>query len=141
MINKINTNPYIIFTGTYEHSKNLDGKLDNLQELKRLAEVSDVDRIRTNLTDNSKFLTHNNIFTTVSSKIVNNEFVYGVDCVILPKEASNREICEKVFDSAQKSLGKLFGKIAKNHPATEFTNQKKTNILKRFFNLFKKHKI
>ena len=77
------------FTGNFETNKNLANKLNNIKELNKLAEVANVDKIRTYIKDDSKYLPRNNSFVTMTSKKVNNKIIHGFDCVLLDKKMDN----------------------------------------------------
>lgn len=134
------------FTGNFEANKNLANKLNNIKELNKLAEVANVDKIRTYIKDDSKYLPRNNSFVTMTSKKVNNRIIHGFDCVLLDKKTDNETLSKKVFESAQRSLGKLYGNIAtdtKNQVfSTPNSNPKPQNtfskIISKITNIFKK---
>lgn len=102
------------FTGNFETNKNLANKLNNIKELNKLAEVANVDKIRTYIKDDSKYLPRNNSFVTMTSKKVNNRIIHGFDCILLDKNADNKTISKRVYESAQQSIGKMYGNIAKS---------------------------
>ncbi len=143
LITQIN-NQY--FTGNFETNKNLANKLNNIKELNKLAEVANVDKIRTYIKDDSKYLPRNNSFVTMTSKKVNNRIIHGFDCILLDKKTDNETLSKKVFESAQRSLGKLYGNIAtdtKNQVfSTPNSNPKPQNtfskIISKITNIFKK---
>ena len=134
------------FTGNFETNKNLANKLNNIKDLNKLAEVANVDKIRTYIKDDSKYLPRNNSFVTMTSKKVNNRIIHGFDCVLLDKKTDNETLSKKVFESAQRSLGKLYGNIAtdtKNKVfSTPNSNPKPQNtfskIISKITNIFKK---
>lgn len=134
------------FTGNFETNKNLANKLNNIKELNKLAEVANVDKIRTYIKDDSKYLPRNNSFVTMTSKKVNNKIIHGFDCVLLDKKTDNETLSKKIFESAQRSLGKLYGNIAtdtKNQVfSTPNSNPKPQNtfskIISKITNIFKK---
>ncbi len=134
------------FTGNFETNKNLANKLNNIKELNKLAEVANVDKIRTYIKDDSKYLPRNNSFVTMTSKKVNNKIIHGFDCILLDKKTDNETLSKKVFESAQSSLGKLYGNIAtdtKNQVfSTPNSNPKPQNtfskIISKITNIFKK---
>ena len=143
LITQIN-NQY--FTGNFETNKNLANKLNNIKELNKLAEVANVDKIRTYIKDDSKYLPRNNSFVTMTSKKVNNRIIHGFDCILLDKKTDNETLSKKVFESSQRSLGKLYGNIAtdtKNQVfSTPNSNPKPQNtfskIISKITNIFKK---
>lgn len=102
------------FTGNFETNKNLANKLNNIKELNKLAEVANVDKIRTYIKDDSKYLPRNNSFVTMTSKKVNSRIIHGFDCILLDKNADNKTISKRVYESAQQSIGKMYGNIAKS---------------------------
>ena len=102
------------FTGNFETNKNLANKLNNIKDLNKLAEVAKVDKIRTYIKDDSKYLPRNNSFVTMTSKMVNNKIIHGFDCILLDKNADNKTISKRVYESAQQSIGKMYGNIAKS---------------------------
>ena len=102
------------FTGNFETNKNLANKLNNIKELNKLAEVANVDKIRTYIKDDSKYLPRNNSFVTMTSKKVNNRIFHGFDCILLDKNTDNKTISKRVYESAQQSIGKMYGNIAKS---------------------------
>lgn len=132
-------NSQLNFTGNYNLDKTLEGKLNNIETLKNLARVSDVDTIRTTM-KNNKFLPRNTLYATLSSKKIDGDVVFGLDVLILPKDATNETVSKSVFESAQRSLGKMWGELAKRPVMKE---SKKTDsffkaIFKKFTNMFKK---
>lgn len=102
------------FTGNFETNKNLANKLNNIKELNKLAEVANVDKIRTYIKDDSKYLPRNNSFVTMTSKKVNSRIIQGFDCILLDKNADNKTISKRVYESAQQSIGKMYGNLAKS---------------------------
>lgn len=102
------------FTGNFETNKNLANKLNNIKELNKLAEVANVDKIRTYIKDDSKYLPRNNSFVTMTSKKVNSRIIHGFDCILLDKNADNKTISKRVYESAQQSIGKMYGNLAKS---------------------------
>ena len=102
------------FTGNFETNKNLANKLNNIKELNKLAEVANVDKIRTYIKDDSKYLPRNNSFVTMTSKKVNSRIIHGFDCILLDKNADNKTISKRVYESAQQSIGKMYRNIAKS---------------------------
>ena len=126
------------FTG-WEADEKLRNSVNNAKKLDRLSEVSGVDVIRTNVADNNKYLPRDNMYVTVSKKTVDNHLFYGTDCVILSKTASKEDVSERLFKSAQNSLGKLFGKIADiDIECTNSQKNKPPKLLKWLSGLFKK---
>ena len=134
------------FTGNFETNKNLANKLNNIKELNKLAEVANVDKIRTYIKNDSKYLPRNNSFVTMTSKKVNNKIIHGFDCVLLDKKTDNETLSKKIFESAQRSLCNLYGNIAtdtKNQVfSTPNSNPKPQNtfskIISKITNIFKK---
>lgn len=102
-----------IFTGIFRCDPKLEGKLNNTEDLNNLADVSNVDTISTNMSDNRRFFPRDNLYTTVSSKKIGDKTHYGVDVILLSKDASKENVSKNIFESAQKSLGKLMGNIVK----------------------------
>lgn len=100
------------FTGEYKTSNYLKNKLNNVKELETLADVSGVDSLKTNLTNDSHFLPRDDAYVTLATKRYNSHVYHGVDCVLLDKKTDNKTLSKKVFESAQRSLGKLYGNIA-----------------------------
>ncbi len=127
-------NNNISFKG-WECNNKLAGKLNNEKELNKLADAANVDNIRTYLSKENKYLPSHNLYTTVSTKKFNDRLYHGIDCIILSKDASQEEVSKNIFESAQKSVGKLYGKLAKL--ATPNTEEK-VNIFKKFIKFFKK---
>ena len=74
------------------------------------------------------------------------EAIHGFDCVLLDKKTDNETLSKKIFESAQRSLGKLYGNIAtdtKNQVfSTPNSNPKPQNtfskIISKITNIFKK---
>ena len=135
------------FTG-WEPDEKLAGKLNNQEELNELANVSNVDRVSTSMLDNNKYLPRHNLYTTISSKKVHGKIVHATDCVFLSKDASVEEVSDKVFESVQSAIGKLYGRIAKQNiennansqadVCQNVVNKKTTNIFKKLVQMFKK---
>lgn len=131
------------FTGNFETNKNLANKLNNIKDLNKLAEVANVDKIRTYIKDDSKYLPRNNSFVTMTSKKVNNRIFHGFDCILLDKNADNKTISKRVYESAQQSIGKMYGNIAKS---TSISSEQQTikprsifaKISSKLLNWFKK---
>ena len=108
----MNVRNNISFYG-WEAGSGLSGKLNNEKELNELANVSKVDNIRTNISQDNKYLPSDDTYLTMSSKNVDGKLFYGIDCVILSKDTPKEKVSETIFNSAQNSIGKLYGNIAK----------------------------
>lgn len=100
------------FTGEYKTSNYLKEKLNNVKALEKLADVSGVDNISTRLTPDSHFLPQNDAYITLSTKHYKSNVYHGVDILLLDKKVDDKTLSKKVFESAQRSLGKLYGNIA-----------------------------
>ena len=100
----------ISFKG-WEGNDRLAGKLNNEKELNNLAKAAKVDKLRTNLSKESKYLPHNDLYTTVATKKINGQFYHGLDCVILDKETSKEQISKTIYESAEKAVSKLYEKL------------------------------
>ena len=124
----------VAFNG-WEGNERLKGKLNNEKQLKNLANVSKVDRLITNLSKESRYLPNHDLYTTTAMKKFNGFYYHGMDCVILRKDTPKEQVSKSVFESAQKSIGKVYGKLA----GLDIEPPKKTNIFKKFLKIFKKH--
>lgn len=148
----IQVNP-ISFSG-WEPSQVLkdSGKINNADVLEALANVSNVDCIRTNMVD-SQCLPFDNLYTNIVSKKVGDRFVYGVDCVILPKNASSENVSENIFMSVQRAVGDFYAKMANINLSQQVSSvqildevnkpellnvSKKSNIFKKFLQFLSK---
>lgn len=121
----------------WECNERLCGKINNERELKELANVSKVDKIRTTIGNESKYLPNDDIYLTVATKKAGGQLYQGIDCIILPKDSDTEKISQNIFKSAQKAIGELFGKIAKQNTEKTQANKASTGILKHFFKIFK----
>ena len=132
-------NSQLNFTGNYNLDKTLEGKLNNIETLKNLARVSDVDTIHTTMSNN-KFLPRNTVYTTLASKKINGGVVFGFDTVILSKDAADETVSKNVFESAQRSLGKMWGNLAQHPIMRDSRNPDSSfkSLFKKFTNMFKK---
>lgn len=117
------------------------GKINNAECLDALANASNADCIRTNMVE-SEFLPSNYLYTNIASKHIKgkntgSKFIYGVNCVILPKNASSEVVSEKLYESAQVAVGKLYAELAKynlsSQVSSEVNKQESSNIFKRIF--------
>ncbi len=124
----------IAFKG-WEGNERLKGRLTNEKELNNLANASGVDRLITNLSKESKYLPNHDLYTTTAIKKVNGMYYHGFDCVLLNKGTSKEQVSKSVFESAQKSVGKVYGKLA----GLDIEPPKKSNIFKKLLQIFKKH--
>ena len=123
----------------YNLDKTLEGKLNNIETLKNLARVSDVDTIHTTMSNN-KFLPRNTVYTTLASKKINGGVVFGFDTVILSKDAADETVSKNVFESAQRSLGKMWGNLVQHPIMRDSRNPDSSfkSLFKKFTNMFKK---
>lgn len=79
----------------------------------------------------------------MTSKKVNNRIIQGFDCILLDKNADNKTISKRVYESAQQSIGKMYGNIAKS---TSISSEQQTikprsifaKISSKLLNWFKK---
>ncbi len=106
---KINNNKSIYI---WHSGEGLGEKLNNEILLNELAKSAKAD-IRTNLSQNSKYLPSDNVYFTTSRKKIDGKIFFGSDCVILSKDATKEKISDSIFKSAQNAVGKLYGNIAK----------------------------
>ena len=132
-------NSRVNFTGNYNVDKVLEGKLNNIEVLNNLAKVSDVDTIRTTM-KNSKFLPRNTFYTTVASKKIGGDVVFGFDAVILSKDATEETISKNISESAQRSRCKMWGNLAQHHTIKKSpkTDSSFKTVFKKLVNIFKK---
>lgn len=105
IINKIDR--FVTFNGTYEPCQELKQKLNNINELNELAKGSIVDTINTHINNDRQFFPREDLFTTIATKRLANDKFFGVDCVIISKDASNEQISKSIFESAQRALRQL----------------------------------
>ena len=124
----------ISFNG-WKCDKKLEGKLNNEKELNKLANASKVDSMKTYLSKESKYLPSHDLYTTISTKKVNNRYYHGVDCVILSKNTPSEDVSKNIFESAQNSIEKLYDKLAKFAPAK---TGEKANIFQKIMKFLKK---
>ena len=89
---------------------------------------------------NSKFLPRNTFYTTVASKKIGGDVVFGFDAVILSKDATEETISKNIFESAQRSLGKMWGNLAQHPIMRDSRNPDSSfkSLFKKFTNMFKK---
>ena len=139
----------ISFKGKWKPDRELSGQLNNEQELKEFARISDVDFILTNADKSNKYLKEDNAYCSLSSKKIKGKLFYGIDCVFLPKDAPKETVSEQIFKSVQKSVSMLYENIAKYNvkqstaqqavqdEAMQYTKLS-LNLIKKMFNvLFK----
>lgn len=120
--------------GGWKCSKELIGKLNNEKELDKLANTANIDTLSTNKSKDSKYFPSSNLYTTTAFKKLNNKCYFGFDCVILPKDTSQEKLSEKIFESSEKAIGKLLGRIALDDKA----DPAKINIFQEVIKFFKK---
>lgn len=112
------------------------GKFNKSDVLDALANASNVDFIHTNMVE-TKYLPSNYLYTNLAGKNIDGRFVYGVNCVILPKNASSDNVSEKIFESAQRAVGDFYANVAKLNLSQQVSAEaSKPELLKP--NIFKK---
>ena len=127
----------IAFKG-WEGNERLKGRLTNEKELNNLANASEVDSIKTYLSKDSKYLPSHDLYTTTAIKKVNGMYYYGFDCVLLNKGTSKEQVSKSVFESAQKSVGKLYGTLAQSGIYFNTKSQSGKGFLNKILKFFKK---
>lgn len=141
----INGLTQIRFTG-WEANDLLKGKLNNEKELNALSDEAKVS-LRTSKSKENKYLPGHDIYITTASKKVGFFHYYATDCLITTKGTSNDELSKDIFESAEKSIGKLYGKLAQlkvignedvNNIAHSSVSKKSNNFLKKLLQMFRK---
>ena len=126
----------------WQAAEHLRKKINNESFLNELARTSEVDSIRTHVSENSGYLPSDNVYLTSSAKKVDGKIFYGFDCVILSKDASGEKISDSIAKSAQNSIGKLYGSIAKFKTQQTAQNVLVKNTLKqKILNTVKKFSV
>lgn len=125
----------ISFKG-WEGNERLKGRLNNEKELNKLADASNVDSLKTYLSKDSKYLPSHDLYTTTATKKVNGFFYHGIDCVILNKGTSKEQVSKSIYESAEKSVGKLYGKLG--HSDIDFNTKSGNGFLNKILKLLKK---
>ena len=124
----------------------LKGKLNNEKELNTLSDEAKCD-IRTTKCKDNKYLPGHDVYFTVASKKVANLNYYATDCLIIEKDIPQDKLSKSLFQSAEKSVGKLYGKLAQlkvmedtveNHLVSDSISKKFANLFKKLLQIFRK---
>ena len=131
----------------WETNDLLKGKLlNNEKELTALSEETKFD-IRTTKCKDNKYLPGHDVYFTVASKKVANLNYYATDCLIIEKDIPQDKLSKSLFQSAEKSVGKLYGKLAQlkvmedtveNHLVSDSISKKFANLFKKLLQIFRK---
>ncbi len=121
----------------WEANDLLSGQLDNENELKALADAAKVD-IKSSKCSDSKYLPNHDMYLTTSTKKIDGLYYFATDCYITKKDTPKNIVSKKLFESAEKSIGKLYGILAKNNVINFKETPKSHNIFKRLLKFFKK---
>ena len=125
----------ISFKG-WEGNERLKWRLNNEKELNKLADASKVDSLKTYLSKDSKYLPGHDLYTTIANKKVNGFFYHGIDCVILDKGTSKELVSKSIYESAEKSIGKLYGKLG--YSDIDFNTKSGKEFFSKILKFFKK---
>lgn len=115
----------------------LKGQLDNENEFKALADAAKVD-IKSSKCPDSKYLPNHDMYLTTSTKKVDEFYYFATDCYITQKDTPKNVVSKNLFESAEKSVGKLYGILAKNNLVNLKEPKKSHNIFKKILQFFRK---
>ena len=130
----------------WEANDLLKGKLNNEKELNTFSDVAKCD-IRTTKCKDNKYLPGHDVYFNVSSKKVANMNYHAIDCLITEKNIPQDKLSTSIFQSAEKSVGKLYGKLVKlkvientaeDNLVSDLISKKSANFLKKLLKIFRK---
>ena len=130
----------------WEANDLLKGKLNNEKELNTLSDEAKCD-IRTCKCNDNKYLPEHDMYLTTSFKKVEGIHYYATDCLITEKGTTGAVLSKRIFESAEKSIGKLYGKLAQlkvmedtveNHLVSDSISKKFANLFKKLLQIFRK---
>lgn len=144
-VSKIRLNGLQTFKG-WEPNDLLKGKLNNEKELNALSDEAKVN-IRSYKNKDSKYLPGHDMYLTTSSKKIGGRYYYASDCLIMEKGTTDEVLSKSIFESAEKSIGKLYGKLAKlkiledseaDNIVSGSVSKKSNNLFKKLLKIFRK---
>ena len=79
------------------------------------------------------------MYLTTSLKKLKGRNYFATDCLITEKNTPDEKLSKSLFASAEKSIGKLYGKLAQSAAETEMTGNSivSDTLNKKIFNLSK----
>lgn len=136
-VGNIISNRQPVFKG-WSSNKYFNNKLNNEKKLNALADEAKVD-IRTYKCQDNKFLPGHDMYLTTSFKKLKGRNYFATDCLITEKNTPDEKLSKSLFASAEKSIGKLYGKLAQFAAESEMARNSIVSdpLNKKIFNLFK----
>lgn len=78
------------------------------------------------------------MYLTISTKKIGNFYYFATDCYITQKDTPKNVVSKNLFESAEKSVGKLYVIFANNNLVNLKESKKSHNIFKKILQFFRK---